>query len=486
MIGNQPKFKYVYLGADFIILSLSFILSVTITVPNFWFVSRNIFHFYFSYFSLYVLLMGIYIFTFLYNDLYKRNIVLSRRKHMFLIIKSLASAVVICIIVMLFFNVEYLALHGKKLFINFSLYNLGLLIFSRIIIGKVIFIWISKKNIYKRRVLIVGGDQAGKHIAKTLRHDRVMDLHIVGFIDDYKEVGAKIYRDFNNLGKLNDIERVIRDSDVEEILIAIDNTPYDRMIHIVEKCLQTELIVRVYSNFLEVIGKKMKVEFYSNIPVIMLSQYSLNDYYWTIKRILDTVIASVSLIMLSPLFFLISGGIKLSSKGPVFYKQVRIGKDGRPFNFYKFRSMHVNDDDTEHEKFVKDVWFQKGDQKKEKEIKIYKITKDLRVFPFGNFIRKMSLDEFPQLVNVIKGDMNLVGPRPCMPFEWDMYEEWHRNRMNILPGCTGLWQALGRATVSFEEMVILDIYYISNMTLWLDLKIVLKTIPVILFGKGAY
>jgi lipopolysaccharide/colanic/teichoic acid biosynthesis glycosyltransferase len=146
--------------------------------------------------------------------------------------------------------------------------------------------------------------------------------------------------------------------------------------------------------------------------------------------------------------------------------------------------MYVEKDDTQHREFVKKVWFNKENKNKSQEI--YRIIDDPRIFKFGRLIRKTSLDELPQLYNVLKGEMSLVGPRPCMPFEWEMYEEWHKNRMNILPGCTGLWQAMGRATVSFEEMVILDLYYISNMTLWLDLKIIFKTIPVIIFGKGGY
>jgi lipopolysaccharide/colanic/teichoic acid biosynthesis glycosyltransferase len=148
--------------------------------------------------------------------------------------------------------------------------------------------------------------------------------------------------------------------------------------------------------------------------------------------------------------------------------------------------MHIHNDDSEHEKFVKNVWFQKGNKDEIKDIELFRIADDPRVFKFGKFIRKMSLDELPQLINVIKGDMSLVGPRPCMPFEWEMYDGWHKNRLKVLPGCTGLWQALGRATVSFDQMVILDLYYISNMTLWLDLKIFLKTIPVLLFGKGGH
>jgi undecaprenyl-phosphate galactose phosphotransferase len=310
------------------------------------------------------------------------------------------------------------------------------------------------------------------------------DFKIVGFLDDYKIVGEEIHDSYRNMGKLKDINSIVDQYNVEEILIAIDNTPYDRIITLVENCLQTRKVVRIYSNFLEVIARKLNVEYYSNIPVIMLSQYPIYDFTWMVKKNLDSIIAIFLLILVSPLFMTIAIGIKLSSKGPVIYKQKRIGKNGRAFTFYKFRSMFFEKDDSEHREFVKKVWFSKENSHKTQEI--YRMTNDPRVFNFGRFIRKSSLDELPQLYNVLKGEMSIVGPRPCMPFEWEMYEEWHKNRMNILPGCTGLWQALGRATVSFEEMVILDLYYISNMTLWLDLKILFKTIPVIIFGKGGY
>ncbi|MCK5228801.1 MAG: sugar transferase, partial [Desulfobulbaceae bacterium] len=156
-----------------------------------------------------------------------------------------------------------------------------------------------------------------------------------------------------------------------------------------------------------------------------------------------------------------------------------------PFEFYKFRSMHMAVDDSRHKEYVKD-FIRNGNQCQNKEIKIFKITSDPRIFKFGKFIRKTSLDELPQLFNVLKGDMSLVAPRPCLPYEWDCYEEWHKKRLDILPGCTGLWQALGRSSVSFEDMVILDLYYISNMTLWFDLKIILQTFPVIFLGKGGF
>jgi len=145
--------------------------------------------------------------------------------------------------------------------------------------------------------------------------------------------------------------------------------------------------------------------------------------------------------------------------------------------------MHVDNGDEEHKKFVK-KFIKAGRQGMNKAV--FKITDDSRIFDLGKFIRKLSIDEFPQLFNVLKGDMALVGPRPCLPYEWEEYDNWHKNRIKILPGCTGLWQALGRSSVTFEEMVILDLYYISNMTLWLDFMIILKTVPAMLSGEGAY
>jgi len=331
----------------------------------------------------------------------------------------------------------------------------------------------------------VGGDQAGKKAAKELQGDAFADFEIVGFLDDYKEKGEKINDRFHNSGRLEDLDDVVNTHDPDELLIAIDHAPYERLIHIVETCLQTGRRVNVYSDLLHVIDEKMDVEHYSNLPVISLTQKPLNAPDWDEKRFLDMVLSAVALVVLAPFFLAVAAGIKLSSKGPVIFKQRRFGKNGRAFDFYKFRSMHVGNSDSLHKNYVQD-FIKKNGQCQIEDIKVFKITDDPRIFKFGKFIRKTSIDEFPQFFNVLKGDMSLVGPRPCLDYEWECYEEWHKNRLNILPGCTGLWQALGRSSVTFEEMVILDLYYISNMTLWLDLKIVLQTFPVIFLGKGAH
>jgi lipopolysaccharide/colanic/teichoic acid biosynthesis glycosyltransferase len=198
----------------------------------------------------------------------------------------------------------------------------------------------------------------------------------------------------------------------------------------------------------------------------------------------------VIIIVLSPLLLAVVAGIKISSPGPIIFQQTRIGFGGRSFAFYKFRSMHVGEAAGRHqefvEKFIKGEIAETAETADEHEIKIFKIKDDPRIFPFGKFIRRTSLDEFPQLFNVIKGDMGLVGPRPCLPYEWEAYDDWHKERLSVLPGCTGLWQVLGRSTVTFEDMVLMDLYYISNYSLVQDARILYKTIPAIFFAKGGF
>jgi len=216
--------------------------------------------------------------------------------------------------------------------------------------------------------------------------------------------------------------------------------------------------------------------------------------YQAVKRILDFVIALTLLVILSPLFLVIALCIKLDSPGPVIFSQKRVGRteggnrdEPTQFTFYKFRSMRQDAGSEVHRQYVQS--FINGNQRFVAECQqnqaVYKLEKDQRVTRFGRFIRKTSLDELPQLVNVLKGDMSLVGPRPALPYEVEQYKPWHYRRLEIIPGITGLWQVEARSTVPFNEMVNLDIQYAEHQSLWLDLKILLQTIPTVLSGRGA-
>jgi lipopolysaccharide/colanic/teichoic acid biosynthesis glycosyltransferase len=195
------------------------------------------------------------------------------------------------------------------------------------------------------------------------------------------------------------------------------------------------------------------------------------------------------LILLAPLFFVIALAVKLSSRGPVFYRQQRVGRYGQTFTFLKFRSMFMNNDSNVHKDFVTRLIVSKAGETAPKETgeSVYKLTNDKRITRVGKVLRRTSLDELPQFINVLKGEMSLVGPRPPIPYELAAYQTWHRHRLlAVKPGITGLWQVMGRSSVRFDEMVRLDLRYASTWTPWLDLKILLRTPGAVIRGSGAY
>jgi exopolysaccharide biosynthesis polyprenyl glycosylphosphotransferase len=218
-------------------------------------------------------------------------------------------------------------------------------------------------------------------------------------------------------------------------------------------------------------------------------QDPLNRFSRSLKRIMDIVGCIAALIALSPLFLLVAIAIKLTSKGPVFFKQTRVGKLGSLFTFLKFRSMHVQNDSTVHREFVtRFIAGKLEDARQNPDTRpVYKITVDPRLTPIGRFLRKTSIDELPQLWNVLKGQMSLVGPRPPVPYELASYELWHRRRLlEVKPGMTGLWQIHGRSRTTFDDMVRLDLRYAKNWSLWLDIRILLRTPQAVLSCEGAY
>jgi exopolysaccharide biosynthesis polyprenyl glycosylphosphotransferase len=205
-----------------------------------------------------------------------------------------------------------------------------------------------------------------------------------------------------------------------------------------------------------------------------------------LKRSADILLSIAVLVLGFPFFLAIALLIKLTSRGPVFFKQERVGENGEGFALFKFRTMRTDCDDSLHREFTRnfiqgrtpDSCLDDGSSG------VYKLTNDPRITAVGGFLRKTSLDELPQFINILKGEMTVVGPRPPMPYEYECYDDWHKLRLKVRPGLTGLWQVSGRSSVPFHEMVMMDIYYIENWSLLLDLKIIFKTVPVMLAGTG--
>jgi lipopolysaccharide/colanic/teichoic acid biosynthesis glycosyltransferase len=205
------------------------------------------------------------------------------------------------------------------------------------------------------------------------------------------------------------------------------------------------------------------------------------------KRLIDVAGSSIGLVLLSPLFLVIALAVRLNSPGPVIYRQERVGRGGRRFHMYKFRTMVHGNDPRQCENYLRSfIRHGKPADIAKDGSPIYKPPRDPRVTRVGSWLRRLSLDELPQLYNTLIGDMSLVGPRPCLPYEWELYEPWQRRRLDVVPGCTGLWQVKARSRVRFEDMVVLDLYYAHHGTLLSDLKLIAQTIPAMILGRGAY
>jgi len=331
----------------------------------------------------------------------------------------------------------------------------------------------------RKNLIIIGAGKAGKLLGTKVHFEKLHGLNLIGFLDDNLEEGKEVFLNYIVLGKPQNIISICTEHNVGEIIVSIDNITHDRLIEIIEMCNKTNAIVRVNSELFKAVSDNFTTETFSDINAIEISPRISSNINLILKRSFDLIGASLGLLILSPIFILIAVLIKFSSSGPVFFSQIRIGKNGKPFKFYKFRSMTISDE-TDLERKEKMIRFMKTSEV----IGSAKIINEVRITGIGKFLRKTSIDELPQLFNVIKGDMSLVGPRPCLEYEYKNYDEWHKKRVSVLPGCTGLWQVSGRSSVAFNDSVIMDIYYVNNMSPWLDLQLILKTIPVMIFGRG--
>jgi exopolysaccharide biosynthesis polyprenyl glycosylphosphotransferase len=242
---------------------------------------------------------------------------------------------------------------------------------------------------------------------------------------------------------------------------------------------------RIAPNLFNCLPRKTEIDQIGALPMIRLFREPLSNSARLLKRTSDIVIAALALLLAAPLWLLIALLIKLDSRGSVFYLQERVGMDGRLFLCYKFRTMNPGADSKVHREYQKQFIAGRAEANLgDGEQPVYKFQSDARITRVGRWLRRASLDEIPQLFNVLRGDMSIVGPRPPIPYEVEDYELWHRKRLDMKPGLTGLWQVSGRNRIPFEEMVKLDLYYIENWSLLLDLKIILRTALVIIRGDG--
>jgi len=311
---------------------------------------------------------------------------------------------------------------------------------------------------------------------------------VVGFVETREgEISSDLGSE-HVLGRVTALDDIVSDHGIHEILLPLAILDGPQAFDIISRCSRTGLPIRLVSDMFQVLMPEEPKERVDGVPQVGLGEPALRGIGLVAKRAVDLAVAGLVIIVFAPLFLLMATLVRLSSAGPVFFKQIRAGRDGRPFAFYKFRTMRHDIDDTLHREyatsFIGGKEMRLSDERSNK--KIYKMPDDPRITPIGRVLRKTSLDELPQVFNVLRGDMSLVGPRPPIAYELTIYKEWHKRRLRAKPGITGLWQVSGRSSVPFHDMVLLDLYYINRWSLLMDFEIMLKTIPVMVSGKGAY
>ncbi|MFC1559539.1 undecaprenyl-phosphate glucose phosphotransferase [Candidatus Margulisiibacteriota bacterium] len=327
-----------------------------------------------------------------------------------------------------------------------------------------------------KRTLIIGAGEIGRGLALRIKQERELGYEAVGFLDDDQVKVGKEFHGIKVLGTIKEADNYIQAHKIDEVNIATVKLPYQRILDIVTESEDRGIEFKLVPGFLEIIASRISTDDIGGIPLLSIKEIGLLGFKAFLKRAFDLLFAALVLLILSPLFLIVAAAIKVDSRGPIFFKQKRIGRDGKAFDMYKFRSMIKGAEEQFDEIAEK---YGTGDIK-------FKAKEDPRMTRVGKFIRKFSMDELPQVFNVIRGEMSLVGPRPPVPREHERYTGWHKKRLRVNPGMTGLWQVSGRSELPFEDMVRLDVYYIENWSLWLDLKILLRTIPTVLFGSGAY
>ncbi|MGQ9552900.1 MAG: sugar transferase [Anaerolineae bacterium] len=336
--------------------------------------------------------------------------------------------------------------------------------------------YLRRRGIGVARVLIVGAGEVGLAVVRSIVARPELGYQIVGFVDDDPEAGNRALGRIRGLGPIANLASILRVNKVDEVIITLPWMHHRKILAVVGECQQCNVNARVVPDLFQMSLSHVDVQELDGIPLLGLRETKISGFNQALKRVVDIIGSLVGLLILVLIYVPVAVAIRLESPGPVLYSQERVGRGGKRFKVYKFRSMYDGADEQ----------LESLKEKNEADGPLFKMRDDPRRTKVGKFLRRLSLDEWPQFINVLKGDMSIVGPRPNRPSEVAAYEPWHRRRLEVRPGVTGLWQVSGRSDVPFDEMVLLDIYYIDNWSLLLDITIMLRTIPHVLFGHGAY
>ena len=357
----------------------------------------------------------------------------------------------------------------------------GVVDFVLLVVGRFIsyngITWMRRRLGRYHYFLIVGCGTRAHEMATLIEESRGMGLRLVGFVDPNSD-GSKLKDRFGEyeVFPIGAVEKVLEDRVIDEVVFAVSMQELARLEPLMAHCANVGVKSRVQLEFLPVPYSRIYLENFRDVPLLSLSTAPESELLLLLKRLSDVGMATISLLLLAPVLAAIAAAIRITSPGNVLFRQTRCGLGGRRFTLYKFRSMVNNAEQLRAELH----------QLNELDGPAFKISDDPRITPVGRILRRFSLDELPQLWNILRGDMSFVGPRPAIPDEVEKYEPWQRRRLRMRPGLTCIWVLEGRSDVDFHRWIQLDLAYIDNWSLWLDCKIFFRTIPIVITGKGAY
>lgn len=360
----------------------------------------------------------------------------------------------------------------------FSLLSLSAIVIVKVSLSMLIQ-YLSDRPTNQVNIIICGNASKALELISLLKSDQDLRYNIIGFVpyeNSHVESSHFEEHEIKILGNLQQLEQIVRNSAVDEVIFTLNKNQIPDIEDFIHICEEVGVTFRIVANFFRLFQSKTTIESYHGLPILTYSTVPTNSNELVLKRFIDFLGSIFIMVIFLPIHIIIAAAIKIDSRGSIFYRQLRVGQNGRQFMLYKFRSM-VQDAEEMKNKLVPD---------NEMTGPVFKIRNDPRVTRVGRFLRKYSLDEIPQIINVIRGEMSLVGPRPPLPEEVAQYDLWQRRRLSMKPGLTCLWQVKGRSDIDFIEWMKLDLEYIDNWSLGLDLLIILKTIPAILTARGAF
>jgi exopolysaccharide biosynthesis polyprenyl glycosylphosphotransferase len=335
---------------------------------------------------------------------------------------------------------------------------------------------------YLQNTMVVGAGDVGQLVARKILQHPEYGINLVGFVDDEPKERTPGLEHLTLLGSTDELSAIARDLDIERVIVAFSNDSYERTTDLIRSLNELEVQIDIVPRLFDLVSPSAEIHALEGIPLLGMPPLHLSRSSRLLKRTMDVVLAGAGLVLLAPVLGAIAALIKLDSPGPVFFRQVRMGSGGKRFCIFKFRTMVADAEARKAEVRHLNKHTQPGSDPR-----MFKIPDDPRMTRPGRFLRRYSIDELPQLLNVLRGEMSLVGPRPLIVDEDRHVSNWARKRLDLRPGMTGLWQVLGRSDIPFDEMVKLDYLYVTTWSLWRDFRLLFRTVPLVLQARaGSY